>query len=255
VDPYAWSLDAETFAFVPLLVAGYAIALRLYPTPRWRIIAFAVAIGLILGVFVTPIEQLSLHYLLLAHLLQNVVLAEWAPALLAVALPPALAAQAGATRLGRALTHPLVALPLWLVIYFAWHLPWPYDAALERPSSLLHLEHLSYLVAGVLLWWPVFHDSPRRLSDGVRALYLFGAFALASPLGLLLALLPSALYDFYERAPRLWGLSALSDQQVAGVTMAVEQAIVFFAVFTVFTFRFLRQEERADRELTRFTPS
>jgi putative membrane protein len=70
-----------------------------------------------------------------------------------------------------------------------------------------------------------------------------------------MALLPSALYHFYERAPRLWGLSALSDQQVAGVTMAVEQAIVFFAVFTVFTFRFLRQEERADRELTRFTPS
>ena len=67
---------------------------------------------------------------------------------------------------------------------------------------------------------------------------------LASPLGLLLALLPRPLYDVYEHAPeRLWGLSAITDQQIAGVTMASEQAVVFFAVFTFFFLRFLRDEE------------
>jgi cytochrome c oxidase assembly factor CtaG len=94
----------------------------------------------------------------------------------------------------------------------------------------------------VLMWWPVIHG---RLSDGIKALYLFGAFVLASPLGLLLALLPTPVYDFYEDAPQLWRLSDLTDQQIAGVTMAVEQAIVFFAVFAYFFLRFLRTEHIA----------
>jgi putative membrane protein len=66
-----------------------------------------------------------------------------------------------------------------------------------------------------------------------------------SPLGLLLALLPSAIYDFYEAAPRLWGLSALTDQQIAGVTMAAEQAAVLFAAFAFCFARFMREQEGA----------
>jgi cytochrome c oxidase assembly factor CtaG len=65
---------------------------------------------------------------------------------------------------------------------------------------------------------------------------------LSSPVGLLLALLPRPVYDFYEQAPQLWGLSDLTDQQIAGVTMAGEQAIVFFAFFTYYFLRFLRTE-------------
>jgi putative membrane protein len=137
------------------------------------------------------------------------------------------------------LTHPFVALPVWLATYFVWHVPAIYDAALRRPDSLLHVEHLTYFVAGLLMWWPVVHG---RYSDGIKALYLFAAFVLASPLGLLLALLPRPVYDFYEDAPQLWGLSDLADQQIAGVTMAVEQAIVFFAVFAWYFTRFLRME-------------
>jgi putative membrane protein len=138
--------------------------------------------------------------------------------------------------------HPLVALPLWLGTYFVWHIPVVYDAALNRPHSLLHLEHLTYFVAGVFMWWPVVHGA---FSDGAKAAYLFAAFVLASPLGLLLALLPHPVYDFYKEAPQLWGLSDLTDQQIAGVTMAVEQAVIFFAVFAYFFIRFLRTEQIA----------
>jgi len=92
------------------------------------------------------------------------------------------------------------------------------------------------------MWWPVVHG---RYSDGVKALYLFAAFVLAAPLGLLLALLPRPIYDFYKDAPQLWGLSDKTDQEIAGVTMAVEQAIVFFAVFAYFLLRFLRTEHIA----------
>jgi len=166
------------------------------------------------------------------------VLAEWASALLVLAVPPALVARAS----GFPLFRPLVALPLWLVTYFTWHLPWIYDTALRHPHSLLHVEHATYLVAGICLWWPVVHG---RISAGAKAGYLFAAFVLASPLGLVLALFPRPVYSFYAHAPRTWGPSPEVDQQIAGVTMAAEEAVVFFGVFAFYLGRFLREEQAA----------
>jgi cytochrome c oxidase assembly factor CtaG len=239
VDPYRWPLDADGLVVVPTLVAAYLLSQLWWPSSRPRRLAFAASQLLLLTVFLTPLDTIALHYLLSAHLLQNVVLAEWAPALAVVGISPALARELERYRPVRALTHPLVALPLWLGTYFVWHAPWIYDTALEHPSTLLHLEHATYFVAGALLWFPVVHG---RWPDGIKALYLFAAFVLASPLGLLLALLPHPVYSFYEHAPHLWGLGHLTDQEIAGVTMAVEQAIVFFAVFAVYLSRFLRSE-------------
>jgi cytochrome c oxidase assembly factor CtaG len=105
---------------------------------------------------------------------------------------------------------------------------------------VLHVEHLTYLVAGIAVWWPVIHGA---YSAGAKAAYLFAAFVLASPLGLVLALVPRPIYSFYVHAPRTWGPGPLVDQQIAGVTMAVEQAVVFFAVFASFMLRFLRDEQ------------
>jgi putative membrane protein len=206
-----------------------------------RIAAFAVGCFILLATAVTPLDALTYH-LLTAHLLQNVVLAEWAPALLVLGLSPALASRVTRSRPAHLLTHPAIALPLWLATYYAWHVPAAYDAALEH-QALLHLEHVCYLAAGVLLWWPVLQDAPHRLSNAARALYLFAAFLLASPIGLLLALLPEPAYDWYVEGGGLWGLSPHADQQLAGVTMSVEQAIVFFSAFAVFFFRFLAEEE------------
>jgi putative membrane protein len=235
-------LPLEATALVPALLVAYVLGVRRAPPDRVRVVCFGVAMTLIVLVFVTPLQHLALHSFLWAHLLQNVVLAEWAPALLVLSLSPAAAARLERHRTVRVLTNPLVALPVWLATYFVWHLPWLYDAALRRPHWLLHLEHLSYLVTGCLAWWPVVHG---RYRSGVKAAYLFAAFALASPLGLLLALLPTPIYTVYRDAPRVWNLSALADQQLAGASMAAEQAVVFFAVFAFFLVRFLQEEELA----------
>ena len=246
-DPYAWPLDFEALIFVPALALGYAFLVRRHRTERWRVTCFVAGLALILAVFVTPLHPIALHYLLSIHLLQNVVLAEWAPALCVIGLPAAI-------RGPRLLTHPVVALPLWAGTYFVWHIPAVYDAALRHQGSLLHLEHLAYFVTGCLFWWPALRDQPHRLTAGVRAMYLFAAFVVASPLGLMLALIPRAIYDYYVQAPRLWGMSPLTDQQIGGGAMALEQAAVLFAVGTWFFLRFLSSEARADTFRTLGTP-
>jgi cytochrome c oxidase assembly factor CtaG len=242
VSPYDWPLDWDTLVVVPGMTTAYVWAQRRWPAATERRAAFALSQLLVVVVMLTPLATIALHYLLSAHLLQNVALAEWAPALAVLGIAPSLARELERFRVVRVATHPLVALPAWLASSYVWHLPWLYDTALAHQDTVLHLEHTSFFATGVLLWWPVVHG---RLSDGGKALYLFAAFVLASPLGLLLALLPHPVYDFYKRAPHLWGLGHLTDQQIAGLTMAVEQAVVFFAVFVFFLARFLRSEELA----------
>jgi len=213
---------------VPALAVGI-VALR---PSRDRVPAAVAALALLFAAFVTELQQLATHTFLWAHLLQNVVLAEWAPALLVLAVP--------SDRLQRIRIPMLPALAAWLATYFVWHLPVIYDAALRRPHTLLHVEHLTYLIAGVALWWPVIRGNQ---PSAVKALYLFAAFVLASPLGLLLALIPRAIYPYYVHAPRTWGPRPLADQQIAGVTMAAEEAIVFFGAFAAYLLRFLADEQ------------
>jgi putative membrane protein len=243
VDPYRWSWDADALVVLPGAAAAYLIARTRFPAPRWRVASFIAGCALMLAVQIGPLDTLALHYLLTAHLLQNVVIAEWGPLLCVLGLTPQMAVVLERLPGVRTLTHPLVALPVWLATYFAWHLPWAYDAALRHQWTILHAEHACYFAAGCLVWWPVVHG---RLRSGAKAVYLFAAFVLASPLGLLLALLPTTVYAFYEHVDRPWGLSALADQQIAGVTMAAEQAVVLFAAFALYVRRFLEEEEGAD---------
>ena len=245
-DAYTWAWDADALILVPAFALAYALATRGRPVERWRVVSFGAAMTLIAVVSITPLQTVALNYLLSAHLLQNVVFAEWAPALFVLGIPPFLAASIARLPPARYLTWPPAALAIWLAVYFFWHLPFAYDAALRHQATLLHLEHGMYFGAGLLLWWPVLQDEPWQLRPGRRAGYLFAAFLLASPLGLLLALIPEPLYQWYEDGPGLWELSAITDQQIAGITMAFEQALVFFAAFTYFFLRALGSDERGE---------
>jgi putative membrane protein len=245
VHPGAWSWNAE--ALVPVALAGlYLLATRASREPA-RTASFLAGCALIVAALVTPLDTLALTYLVWAHLLQNVVLAEWGPLLLVLGLPPTLATRLSRPRVVRVLTHPYVALPTWIGAYALWHVPLLYDAALRRPDTLLALEHASYVVAGSLFWWCVWQDAPHRLSPGARAGYVLAAFVLSAPLGLVLALVPRPIYAFYADAPeRVLGLTRLADQQLGGMTMAAEQSVVFFAVFAYWFLRFLGEQERLD---------
>jgi putative membrane protein len=238
----SWYPAWEEVAVLVGLGVAYVLAARKDRPSLLRSALFFSGLVLAFVAVGSPVATVAVHYLVSAHLLQNVVLAEWTPALLVLGLGPWVAGWVARTSVARTLTRPLVALPFWLATYAFWHVPFAYEAALDN-RLLLDLEHLSYVAVGLCLWWPVFQDEPWHLPSGGKAAYLFAAFVLASPLGLLFALLPSPLYDTYVQAPRLWGLEPLEDQQIGGTLMAVSEAIVFFGLLAYFFVRFMAEED------------
>ena len=237
-----------SFSFEPLFLALAVLAAvahaRAERSSRLRVVLFALGLVLVAGALNSPLETLAAHYLLLFHLLQNVMIADWAPPLLILGLTPAMRA-AVARRGGRALavvTRPGVALPVWLAGWYAIHLAAFYDFALDNPWAL-NVEHALLVALGVAFWWPLLSDEPHRVGAGLKIGYLGAAFVGSAFLGLALTFATTPLYDFYVGAPRLWGLSAARDQNFGGVLMTVEQSVVFLAAIAYFALRLIPEEE------------
>jgi cytochrome c oxidase assembly factor CtaG len=251
-DPYSFTFE-PVFLVLPA-AAGllYARAARRSRPSTARVASFGLGLLLVAAALNSPLETMAVHYLLLIHLLQNVMIADWAPPLLLLGLSPGMRA-ALARRGGRALawvTRPRIALPAWLVGWYVIHLAGVYDFALENPWAL-NIEHALLIALGLLFWWPV-------LAGGASALvalgYLGAGFVGSAFLGLALTFATTPFYDFYRDAPRLWGLSAVKDQNLGGVLMSGEQAVVFLVAIGYFVLRLLREEEARERALSGDAP-
>jgi cytochrome c oxidase assembly factor CtaG len=244
VDPWQLQADPEWAAALAIAAVDYAVVVRVLgrrgaPVSRARRAAFAAGLGLIAAGLLSPIEHIALTSLVSFHLLQNVMLADWAPPLLVLGLSPAMVVAAERRAAVRALTAPAIALPFWVATWYVLHLPAVYDYAVVHPWAL-GLEHVAFLTTGVAFWWPVLAAGSRMAMQG-RMMYLFAAFIAASPVSFALALF-HPLYPFYVHAPRLWGISPLEDQQIGGITMAVEQAVILFAACSVAFVRWIEDE-------------
>jgi cytochrome c oxidase assembly factor CtaG len=242
---------AYSFSFEPLFLALAAVAAVLYwaaarrDPPGRRAFLFALGLLLIVGALNSPLETIAVHYLLLIHLLQNVMIADWAPPLILLGLTPAMRG-AIARRGGPVfawITRPKIALPVWLVAWYGIHLAIFYDFALRNPWAL-NIEHALLIAVGLLFWWPVLAGEPHDVSVPVKIGYLGAAFVGSVFLGLGLTFSETPFYDFYAEAPRLWGLSPSQDQNFGGILMNVEQAAVFLAAILYYIVRLIPEEER-----------
>ena len=244
---------ASSFTFEPLFLAFalagavlYWRAAREERLPRWRAAVFAFGLVLIAGALNSPLETIAAHYLLLIHLLQNVMIADWAPPLLILGLTPRMRTELA--HLGGSafawIVRPQIALPVWLVAWYGIHLAGFYDFALRNPW-MLNIEHLVLVAVGLLFWWPVLSGQPVDVSVPLKIGYLGAAFVGSVFLGLALTFSDTPFYDFYVEAPRLWGLSAAKDQNFGGILMNAEQSAVFLAAILYFVLRLIPEEERS----------
>jgi cytochrome c oxidase assembly factor CtaG len=234
LSPFALALAAAA-----LVRFGHAFA-RLRRRGRhdhagWdRPVLFAAGLALA----VVPLSLPRLGSSLPGHMLEHLLLGDVAAALILLALRgpllffmvPALAARSVARRapLRRAaalLARPSVALGVWVAVLAGWHVPGAYDYAVAHEAAHV-LQHVSFVVAGFLVWAQLVDPAGRRaLSVGGRLAFAGALFVSGQILADVLLVAPEPLYASYAADP-----SALADQQLAGVVMMLEQLLTLGAL-------------------------
>jgi len=247
-----------------VLAAGLIVAAQLYVRGnrrlahrrgRWRQAAFAAALVLIGLALCTPYDRIA-DRSLAAHMLQHIVLMGFVPPLLMLAAPwtffwrvlPLRARRRVAPRAMR-LRHLISPWPAFLLLNIdlaVWHVPWLYDLTL-RSEAVHYLEHATFLFTGTLFWIPILDSPPlhARLNELQAAGFALAGLATGWVLALVLAFAPSPLYPAYASLHhRLFGLSALADQQIAGGLMLAIGAIPLSVAVFVFLYRWLDEAAR-----------
>jgi putative membrane protein len=220
-------------------------------------LAFAASMLALLTALVSPVDGLGEDYLFSVHMVQHILLGDLAPLLLLLSLSrvimrPATRRFSGLERRLGALASPPAFIALWLGLIYLWHIPAMYDLALNHP--LAHaVEHVCFFSAGVAVWWPLIQPVPmrRRLTGLQPLMYIFAAKVGLAALGIYLAWSTGVAYDYYTHVPRIWGLSAIEDQNVGGAIMLVEQSLVLVVVMVVLFMRMLDQSEEDERRRER----
>ena len=254
--PFSW-LDGEIHGDVVLgvvLLAAlytYGVVTRRPSMPLAQPLAFFGGCAALLVALNGPLHDLSDYYLLSAHMIQHLLLTLVAaplwlagtPAVLLDGLLEPVLRRPAAGVVLRTATRPLVAFAAYAVALIGWHLPGPFNAALEGHGWHV-VEHVTLLGSALLAWWPILSPS-RRLPALPYAAQLLYLFVFGMPMTVVAAFVTGAdrpLYSWYAAAPRLFGLTPLADQQLGGIIMWVPAGIVPLVAFTVVFFRWAAAE-------------
>jgi putative membrane protein len=247
-----------SWTFEPLVVIPLALAVWLYTRGVARVrtggggrraisganvLSFAGGIAVLVAALASPLDSLG-GTLLSAHMAQHGLLAGVAPPLLLMGRPgvafawglkPAWSVEPRAFRLWRSmlaaarrLSTPALATLLQAAMLWVWHAPALFDAAVAH--DWVHaIQHLCFFVPGLFFWRALLDgDAPRRAAASVVA--AFATFVHTGLLGGLLTMASEPLYPVYLGRPALWRLTALQDQQLAGVLMWVPLGLPYLVV-------------------------
>jgi putative membrane protein len=194
---------------------------------------------------------------------QHILLQDVAPALLVLGLrAPVLPLGLGrrglrlvapggrAGRLVAIVTSPWVALPLWAATTWLWAIPAVFDYSAAH-SGVHALEHATLFYTGLAMWWLIVDPLPSaRRSPNARRLAYLGFTRIASACVCLpLVFITSSAYPRYVAAPRVYGMSAITDQHLAGAGMCFLEFLIFgIAMVAVFVSFLSRDEQNAALE-------
>jgi putative membrane protein len=249
-DLLAGLIQASPFyvlvAFVAVRARTLAREGRPVPTGRLALVAAGVAVGV--AADLPPLGTVS-EERLSVHMLQHMLIGDLAAFLIAIGLTGPLLrpllVQPGVRRL-RWLAHPFVAVPLWIVVYYGWHAPALYQAALH--SNVVHAtEHATMFAAGLALWIGLLGPLPKPTWFGNAAglAYVLVVRFAGTIIANVFLWSSSPFYPDYVELAHAHGIDAAEDQSLAGAIWMVEGSIVTICVLGWLFTRWMSQGEEA----------
>ncbi len=205
------------------------------PVSAWRQAAFGSGALVLLLADLPPLAPLA-EDVVVAHMVQHLLIGDLAGLLIALGLTGPILQPLLATRaLGwlRVFGNPLVALPVWALNLYLWHLGALYQGVLD--SSLLHLaQHAGFFTFGLAMWMPLVGPLPKPAWFGDWAMlgYVVVVRLLEAVLANVLIWSGQVLYPDYAPGQAEWGISPLADQGAAGNLMMIWTGAVTLGLFT-----------------------
>ncbi len=231
-------LAVVTGAYVLLGGPGRRAFSASAPIPPGRQAAFHLGTLALLIALTSPIDEAGETYLLSAHMAQHILILFLTAPLWVLGLPAWFIEDVGrrlpvVSRMGRSLTQPLIAFGIYNVTLIAWHIPAAYQASLN--SVDIHIiQHLSFIAAGAIGWWPVLAPEQHAVPRAARSVQLIYLVLMVFPglgLAVLLTLSPQVLYPFYQSALSA-GVDPLGDQEAAGILMWFSGTVAYLVPLT-----------------------
>jgi len=216
------------------------------PVPTWRIVCFAAGLGVLALALTPPVGKLS-DQLLVAHMAEHLLIGDLAALLLVLGFTgPVLAPLLRNRVIGRlrVLTHPVVAVLLWAVNFYAWHLPVLYQAAL-RHDAVHALEHATFLLFGMGVWMALLGPLPKPawFGNAARLVYIIVVRLIGTVLANAMIFAGAVFYPYYASGDAHWHISPIADQVAAGGLMMVEESLLTIGLFCWLFLKVAREGE------------
>jgi cytochrome c oxidase assembly factor CtaG len=218
---------------------------RGHPVPAWRQWCWYGGVALSVATLV-GLGRIS-DQLFLAHMVEHLLIADIGALLLVLGLTgpllqPILAVPALAWL--RVFTYPVVALGVWAVDFYVWHLPALYQGAVQ--NDYVHaLEHMMFVACGMAMWMALLGPLPKPgwFGNGARLGYIIAVRLIETVLANVLLWSTTEFYPRYVSGERLWRVRPLADQSIAGAIMMVEGSLVTICLFGWLFWRAARESD------------
>jgi cytochrome c oxidase assembly factor CtaG len=247
------TFEVAPLQLAPALVVGVMYWLRARtlrdrgaPVPSWRQWCWYSGLALMVATLVSPLAHLS-DELFLAHMLEHLLLADLGALLLVLGLTGPLlqpVLSAPGLRWLRFLAHPVVALVLWTVNFYLWHLPVLYQGAVEH-DAVHALQHILFVSFGIGMWMALLGPLPKPawFGNGAKIGYIVAVRLIQSVLANALLWSGGVLYPRYAAGEAYWGITPTNDQSAAGAIMMIEGSFVTIGLFCWLFLRAARESE------------
>ena len=144
----------------------------------------------------------------------------------------------------RTLRRPLVAIPVYTVVLYGWHLSFAFESAVRH--DLVHVaQHVSFIFAGVIVWWSALEPKRRQLHGDLWKIgHILGARMIGMFLGMAFVLIRHPVYTGVYGSGERHGMSAFADQQTAGAMMVAVDILIMAFALCFFFWQAARQHDR-----------
>jgi putative membrane protein len=247
----AWHAHPDVWLLIAAIEGGYLWAIRRGggPVTRRQVVTFTTGVAIMWIASDWPVHDLAERYLLSVHMTQHLLLSLVVPPLLLLGMPAWLLRRAVSPRpinwVVRTFARPILAIVLFNLVIAVSHTPAVMNAMLQH-HPWHFVGHAALFGSATLMWWPVVSPLPEMptLSHPAKMVYLFVQSLLPTIPASFLTFGSTPVYAFYTHVPRIWGVSVMTDQLIAGLIMKLVGGAILWGVMSVVFFQWAALEDK-----------